>query len=61
MQRHRSGHRSLLIGRVCPDYRRDARVAIQRSDAMDWIEVNDVSVRYDLTGTGPTTLVLVHE
>lgn len=28
---------------------------------MDWIEVNGVSLRYDVTGTGPTTLVLVHE
>src|SRR5450759_2647166 len=29
--------------------------------AMDWIEVNGVSLRYDLTGTGEKTIVLVHE
>src|ERR1700753_259699 len=29
--------------------------------AMDWIEVNGTSLRYDITGTGPSTLVLVHE
>jgi len=28
---------------------------------MDWIEVNGTSLRYDLTGSGETTLVLVHE
>ena len=28
---------------------------------MDWIEVNGVSLRYDLTGTGEKTIVLVHE
>ena len=28
---------------------------------MDWIEVNGVSLRYELAGTGPRTLVLVHE
>lgn len=28
---------------------------------MNWIEVNGTSLRYQLTGTGPTTLVLVHE
>jgi 3-oxoadipate enol-lactonase len=28
---------------------------------MNWIEVNGTSLRYDLTGSGPTTLVLVHE
>ena len=28
---------------------------------MDWIEVNGTSLRYDLTGSGGTTLVLVHE
>ncbi|MEO8713967.1 MAG: alpha/beta hydrolase [Acetobacteraceae bacterium] len=28
---------------------------------MDWIEVNGTSLRYDIAGHGPTTLVLVHE
>jgi 3-oxoadipate enol-lactonase len=28
---------------------------------MDWIEVNGVSLRYELAGSGSTTLVLVHE
>jgi 3-oxoadipate enol-lactonase len=28
---------------------------------MNWIEVNGISLRYDVTGSGPTTLVLVHE
>ncbi len=28
---------------------------------MDWIEVNGTSLRYDLTGSGDRTLVLVHE
>jgi 3-oxoadipate enol-lactonase len=28
---------------------------------MNWIEVNGTSLRYDLSGSGPTTLVLVHE
>lgn len=28
---------------------------------MDWIEVNGISLRYELTGSGPATLVLVHE
>jgi len=28
---------------------------------MDWIEVNGTSLRYELTGSGPSTLVLVHE
>ena len=28
---------------------------------MDWIEVNGTSLRYDLQGDGPATLVLVHE
>jgi pimeloyl-ACP methyl ester carboxylesterase len=28
---------------------------------MDWIEVNGTSLRYDLSGDGPATLVLVHE
>lgn len=28
---------------------------------MDWIEVNNTALRYDLTGQGPNTLVLVHE
>ncbi len=28
---------------------------------IDWIEVNGTSLRYDLTGDGKTTLVLVHE
>ncbi len=28
---------------------------------MNWIEVNGVALRYDLTGNGVTTLVLVHE
>ena len=28
---------------------------------MNWIEVNGTSLRYELSGGGPTTLVLVHE
>ncbi|MBW8269432.1 alpha/beta fold hydrolase [Caldovatus aquaticus] len=28
---------------------------------MDWIEVNGTALRYDLSGEGPSTLVLVHE
>jgi len=28
---------------------------------MDWIEVNGTALRYDVTGAGPGTLVLVHE
>ena len=28
---------------------------------MQWIEVNGASLRYQLTGEGPTTMVLVHE
>jgi len=28
---------------------------------MNWIEVNGISLRYDLSGGGPSTLVLVHE
>jgi 3-oxoadipate enol-lactonase len=28
---------------------------------MNWIEVNGTSLRYDITGSGPTTLVLIHE
>src|SRR5271169_5462349 len=28
---------------------------------MDWIEVNGVSLRYDVAGTGENTIVLVHE
>ena len=28
---------------------------------MDWLEVNGTALRYDLTGTGPRTLVLLHE
>jgi 3-oxoadipate enol-lactonase len=28
---------------------------------MDWIEVDGVSLRYDVTGTGENTIVLVHE
>ena len=28
---------------------------------MNWIEVNGTSLRYELSGSGPTTLVLVHE
>ena len=28
---------------------------------MKWIEVNGTSLRYELSGSGPTTLVLVHE
>ena len=26
-----------------------------------WIEVNGTALRYEVTGSGPTTLVLVHE
>src|SRR3954447_20011922 len=29
--------------------------------AMNWIEVNGTSLRYELSGSGPTTLVLIHE
>jgi 3-oxoadipate enol-lactonase len=28
---------------------------------MNWIEVNGTSLRYELSGDGPTTLVLIHE
>lgn len=28
---------------------------------MNWVEVNGVSLRYELSGAGPTTLVLIHE
>jgi 3-oxoadipate enol-lactonase len=28
---------------------------------MNWIEVNGVGLRYELSGRGPTTLVLIHE
>jgi 3-oxoadipate enol-lactonase len=28
---------------------------------MNWIEVNGTSLRYEITGSGPATLVLVHE
>jgi 3-oxoadipate enol-lactonase len=28
---------------------------------MNWIEVNGTSLRYELSGSGPTTLVLIHE
>ncbi|MEA2737909.1 MAG: 3-oxoadipate enol-lactonase [Acetobacteraceae bacterium] len=28
---------------------------------MNWIEVNGTSLRYDISGSGPTTLVLIHE
>ncbi len=28
---------------------------------MNWIEVNGTSLRYELSGAGPTTLVLIHE
>ncbi len=28
---------------------------------MNWLEVNGTSLRYELTGAGPSTLVLVHE
>lgn len=28
---------------------------------MNWIEVNGVGLRYDLSGEGPTTVVLIHE
>ena len=28
---------------------------------MNWIEVNGTSLRYDVAGSGPTTLVLIHE
>ena len=28
---------------------------------MNWIEVNGTSLRYQLTGSGPSTLVLIHE
>jgi 3-oxoadipate enol-lactonase len=28
---------------------------------MNWIEVNGTSLRYEVTGSGPTTLVLIHE
>src|SRR3954465_8864640 len=28
---------------------------------MNWIEVNGTGLRYELSGSGPTTLVLIHE
>ena len=28
---------------------------------MDWIEVNGVSLRYDLGGNGEETVILIHE
>jgi 3-oxoadipate enol-lactonase len=28
---------------------------------MNWVEVNGTSLRYEVTGSGPTTLVLIHE
>lgn len=28
---------------------------------MNWVEVNGTSLRYELSGSGPTTLVLIHE
>ena len=28
---------------------------------MNWLEANGTSLRYDLSGAGPTTLVLIHE
>ena len=28
---------------------------------MDWIEANGASLRYDLSGSGPETVVLIHE
>ena len=28
---------------------------------MNWIEVNGTSLRYELSGAGPSTLVLIHE
>ena len=28
---------------------------------MDWIEANGASLRYDLSGRGPETVVLIHE
>src|SRR5579864_9100057 len=28
---------------------------------MNWIEVNGTSLRYELSGSGPSTLVLIHE
>jgi 3-oxoadipate enol-lactonase len=28
---------------------------------MNWIEVNGTSLRYEITGSGPSTLVLIHE
>src|ERR1700760_573117 len=30
-------------------------------NAMNWVEVNGTSLRYELSGRGKTTLVLVHE
>ena len=38
-----------------------ARSADQRSQRhMNWIEVNGTSLRYELSGSGKTMLVLVH-
>ena len=28
---------------------------------MQWLELADTALRYDVSGSGPTTLVLVHE
>src|SRR5579863_7731821 len=34
---------------------------MQGTFTMNWIEVNGTSLRYELSGEGPTTLVLIHE
>jgi 3-oxoadipate enol-lactonase len=37
------------------------RPGIKETFAMNWIEVNGTSLRYELSGAGASTLVLVHE
>ena len=32
-----------------------------KGNFMDWIEVNDASLRYDLGGNGEETVILIHE
>ena len=34
---------------------------IKETFAMNWIEVNGTSLSYELSGSGPSTLVLIHE
>src|SRR5262245_494711 len=34
---------------------------LDRSEHMDWVETNGVVLRYELSGTGPVPLLLIHE